>query len=352
MMHALVVAMSGQGVWNAGLFQDLANPLLWTGTLIFATPMILASTGGVISERAGVVNIAMEGMMLIGAFFSFMAVDILFDQHHMSAPLAVFLAIVVAMSCGCIIAAVHAWVCVKFHANQVVVGMAINSFALGLTGYLFFTLYPNPPGNLPGVALVRLPSFSLLGHHFGSLSDLSFLDLGQIAFGQSPIVYAAFLVVILAHIFLFHTKTGLRIRAVGEHPRAADTAGINVQRLRFFAVVLSGALSGLGGVFFSLNQGPALFNDNMTQGRGFIALAAMIVGKWTPLGALGACLLFGFGLSLAVIIQDNTIGPLALTVNLASMLPFIITIVAVTGIVGRSTPPAADGIPYDPAESS
>jgi len=344
--------LAATGFWNAGIFQDLSNPLLWTGTLTFAAPLILAATGGVISERSGVVNIAMEGMMLVGAFFSFFGVDHMVRNFHLPMGEAVFFGVLIAMGCGCLIAAVHGWVCVKFQANQVVVGMAINSFALGLTGYLFFTLYQNPPGNLPGVPLVHFPAFSLFGQHFGSLSGWSFLALGQILFNQSPIVYAAFAAVILAHFMLFRTKLGLRLRAVGEHPRAADTAGIHVQRLRFFAVVTSGALSGLGGAFFALNQSPALFNDNMTQGRGFIALAAMIVGKWTPFGALGACLLFGFGLSMEDIIQDQAIGNFYITSWLADMLPFIITIIAVTGVVGRSIPPAADGIPYDPTEAA
>ena len=352
-MNLLPHLLAASGFWNNGFFNDLATPLLWSSMLFFATPLILASTGGVISERSGVVNIAMEGMMLIGAFFGAFTVDKMVFLLHMPAWAGTLLGVLAAIACGTLIAAVHAYLSVWWQANQVVVGMGINLFALGLTSYLFFTIYPNgTPGNLPGVALVHFPAFTVFGIHFGSLSNLSFLSLGSILFSQSPITYAAFAAVVLVHIFLFRTKLGLRIRAVGEHPRAADSAGINVQRLRFFAVLLSGALSGLGGAYFSLNQTPGLFSDNLTQGRGFIALAAMIVGRWTPFGALAACLLFGFGFALADQIQGTTIGGFTLSFYLTNMLPFLITIIAVTGIIGRATPPAADGIPYDAAEAA
>lgn len=347
----MILAAAGLG--NVGLFNDLANPLLWTLTLSFAAPLILASTGGVISERAGVVNIAMEGMMLIAAFFGAFTVDKMVYLLQLPAWLGVTIGLLGAIMAGCLMAATHAWVCVKFFANQVIVGMALNLFALGLTSYLYFTIYPNgTPGGLPGIAHVHIPPIDIGPLHLGSLSDWSFLALGQIAFGQSPMVYIAFAAVILAHVFLFHTTLGLRIRSVGEHPRAADTAGINVQRLRFIAVVLSGGLSGVGGAYFSLNQTPAFFSDNMTQGRGFIALAAMIVGKWTPFGALGASLLFGFGYALSVILAGTTIGTFSVSANLLNMLPYVITIIAVTGLVGRSIPPAADGMPYDPAQAA
>jgi simple sugar transport system permease protein len=174
--------------------------------------------------------------------------------------------------------------------------------------------------------------------------------VGQIFFQQNPIFYLMLLLVVLAHLFLFRTKIGLRIRAVGEHPRAADTAGINVQALRYLAVILSGMLSGLAGGYLALAVSDT-FNDNMTSGAGFIALAAVIFGKWTPFGAFGATLLFGFGLALRYSLQ-NTTGPLQDYSTLIAALPYVLTIVALAGFVGRATAPAADGIPYDPAEAA
>jgi simple sugar transport system permease protein len=171
--------------------------------------------------------------------------------------------------------------------------------------------------------------------------------IGQIFFKQSPIFYLMLLCVILIQIFLFRTTMGLRVRAVGEHPRAADTAGINVQRLRFLAVLPSGVLSGLAGGYLALAISYT-FSDNMTSGRGFIALAAMIFGKWNPLGAFGACVLFGFGEALYDNLQ-NTTGPLQDYSTLIATLPYVLTIVALAGFIGRAIPPAADGIPYDPA---
>ncbi|HEV3312410.1 MAG TPA: ABC transporter permease, partial [Chloroflexota bacterium] len=337
MVHMLA---AGSFFFNGGIFQDLSQPLLWFLAISFATPLILASTGGTISERSGVVNIAMEGMMLVGAFFSAYTVDQIVNLAHLPAWAGTLFGVLGAVAAGCLIAGLHAIACVRFRANQVIVGMAINLFALGLTSYLYFTIYPNgTPGSLPGIPPLHIPaihfSWSIVHLNLGSLSDLRFMSLGYILFQQNPIVYIAFALVIIAHVFLFHTTLGLRIRSVGEHPRAADTAGINVQRLRYLAIILSGGLSGLGGSYFALN-GSGLFSDDMTQGRGFIALAAMIVGKWTPFGATGACLLFGFGESMSIILGGNTtIGSYTLSTYMVNMLPYLITIIAVTGIVGR-----------------
>jgi simple sugar transport system permease protein len=171
--------------------------------------------------------------------------------------------------------------------------------------------------------------------------------LGQVLFEQNPIVYLMLLLVVAVHVFLFRTTLGLRIRAVGEHPRAADTAGINVQALRYLSVILSGLLSGIAGAYLALASAGG-FSDNMTSGRGFIALAAMIFGKWTPFGAFGACLLFGFGQALYNSLQSQT-GPLQDYSTLIAALPYVLTIVALAGFIGRAIPPAADGVPYDPA---
>jgi ABC-type uncharacterized transport system permease subunit len=339
------VFILGASICNAEFCQVLSEPLLWETTLGFSAPLILAAVGGTLSERSGVVNIAMEGMMLVGAFCAAYIADQSATIMGMPVWGAALAGVIGAVVVGSAVAWLHAWACIRFHANQVVSGMAINLLALGFTSYLYYTLYGanGTPGNLAGVPNANIPI----------LSNINFLSLGAILFQLNPIVYAAFASVILAHIFLFRTKIGLRIRSVGEHPRAADTAGINVQRLRYLAVILSGALSGLGGAYLALNGPHGLFSDDMTGGDGFIALAAMIVGKWTPFGAMGACLLFGFGQALAIALQGQfSIGTYSVSVYMLNMLPYLITIVAVAGLIGRSTPPAADGIPYDPAESS
>lgn len=344
-MNALFEVLAiGAGIGNLGLWNTLAQPLLWQTTLAFSTPLILAAIGGTISERSGVVNIAMEGMMLVGCFFSAYTADKTASLMHFSPWEAAMAGVVGAVVAGCIMAWFHAWASIRFQANQVVSGMAINLLALGLTSYLFYTLYGSQgtPGNLAGIPNANIP---LLG-------GIKFMSLGSIVFQQNIITYLAFASVILAYLFLFRTTLGLRIRSVGEHPRAADTAGINVQRLRYLAVVLSGGLSGLAGAYLALNGPHGLFSDNMTGGRGFIALAAMIVGKWTPFGAMGACLLFGFGQALAVSLAGLTVGSYEVSTYLLNMLPYVITIVVVAGLIGRSIPPAADGIPYDPAESA
>jgi simple sugar transport system permease protein len=332
------------GFWSLGVWNTLRQPLLWQTTLAFSAPLILAAVGGTISERSGVVNVAMEGMMLVAAFFSAYSADKAASLLHVSPPLAALIGVLGAVVAGSLMAWLHAWACIRYQANQVVSGIAINLLALGLTSYLFYTLYGSQgtPASLAGIPNVSIPV----------LSNIQFLALGPILFQLNPLVYAAFASVIAAHFFLFRTTLGLRIRSVGEHPRASDTAGINVQRLRYMAVILSGALSGLAGAYLALNGPHGLFSDNMTGGRGFIALAAMIVGKWTPFGAMGACLLFGFGQALAITLAGTTIGTYEVSTYLVAMLPYLLTIVAVAGLIGRSTPPAADGIPYDPAESA
>lgn len=343
-MNALTiaVAMAG-GLGDLGIWNTLTQPLLWQTTLAFSTPLILAAIGGTISERSGVVNVAMEGMMLIACFFSAYTADKTASMLHFSPGVAAMAGVVGAIVSGSLLAWLHAWASIRFQANQVVSGMAINLLALGLTSYLYYTLYGSQgtPSNLAGIPNVNIPV----------LGGISFLSLGSILFQQNPITYLAFLTVIVAYYFLFRTTLGLRIRSVGEHPRAADTAGINVQRLRYLAVTLSGALSGLAGAYLALNGPHGLFTDNMTGGRGFIALAAMIVGKWTPFGAMGACLLFGFGQALAISLSGLTLGSYEVSQYLLNMLPYVVTIIVVAGLIGRSTPPAADGIPYDPAAS-
>jgi general nucleoside transport system permease protein len=339
----LIPSVLAEGLFKAGFFQVLSHPILWESTLAFAAPLLLASVGGCISERSGVVNIGMEGMMLISAFFGAFTVDKVSSLFGLPGSAAAICGVLGAIGAGSLTGWLHAWACVRMRANQVVSGMAINLLALGVTNYLLLTVFQNgsTPANLAGIPSSHVPI----------LGDISFLSLGSIFFSQNVLVYVALASVLAAHVFLFRTKLGLRLRSVGENPDASETAGIDVRRVRHVAVIVSGALCGLAGAYIALNGPNGSFTDNMTAGRGFIALAALIVGRWTPLGALGACLLFGFGASLDNNLSGLTLGTFQVSGSLLDMLPYLITIVAVAGLIGRSAPPAAGGVPYDPAEA-
>ncbi|WP_425807344.1 ABC transporter permease [Desulfitobacterium sp. Sab5] len=305
-------------IWN-----ELAKPELWAATLAMATPIALPALGGTFSERSGVVNIAMEGIMLIGAFFA-----VLFS-HLTYNP---WLGLIGAMIMGAIISLLFAWFTIHIGADQIIVGMGINIFAAGLTAFMLNSIFgyggtPRETPALPDIALPFLKDIPFIGPIFGQ---------------QNSTVYIMLILVVISHCFLFHTNLGLRIRAVGENPQAADTAGINVWRIRYLGVILGGMLSSLGGVYLSLGLLNS-FEVNMSSGRGYIALAAMIFGKWTPVGSLGASLLFGFAMALSMVLQGTGI-----SANLIQMLPYGLTILALAGLVGRSTAPAADGIPYRP----
>jgi len=303
----------------------LATADLWRLTLEAAALLLLPALGGVISERSGVVNIAMEGMMLTGAFFSVVA-DLAWHNPWAAA--------LVGIIAGGLMALIHAVVSIRFRADQIVSGIAINIFAAGLTVFLVNRLY--------GLADVG---------HVGQANLLPYINvplldqipfLGRVLFQQNVVVYAALILLVVVHLILFRTRLGLRIRAVGEHPQAADTAGINVYVIRYGAVITSGLLSGLAGAFLAIGISNT-FVPNMTDGRGYIALAAMIFGKWTPFGAFVACLIFGLG---QAIYDNNSI--IHVSQYLLSMLPYVLTLVVLAGVVGRSIPPAADGIPYAP----
>ncbi len=323
------------------LFHALISSNTWHTTLEFAALLILPALGGVISERSGVVNIAMEGMMLTGAFTS---VIITLAMHNLGVndAFSVILGVLAAMLAGGVMALIHALVSINFKANQIVSGVAINIIALGLTSYLVFVLTPAGQGVPSLPQTLRLPQFSLAP--LASIPGVGpFLD--YVLFQQNIVFYLALLILIGAQFFLFRTNLGLRIRAVGEHPQAADTAGVNVRLLRYLCVLSSGLLSGLAGAYLALGIA-GVFNPNMTNGRGFIALAAVIFGKYTPLGAAVACLIFGLGGGLGIPLQDLSSSP-NLT-NLLNTLPYLFTLIALVGLVGRTTPPAADGIPYEP----
>jgi general nucleoside transport system permease protein len=299
-------------------------------TLVLATPLTYAAIGGMFSERSGVVNIGLEGMMLMGAFFGAWGADVTSSWA---------LGIVIGIAAGAALGLVHAFFAIHLRADQIVGGTAVNFLALGITGYLYNDIYGNAgtPDNLPSIPNVHLGFLkSIPPHGLGRFLQDVFGDLNLM-------IWLSYLVLVLSYIVLFKTAVGLRIRSVGEHPRAADTVGISVYGVRYVSVTLSGALAAMGGVFLSLGYVDS-FTENMTAGRGFIALAALIFGKWRPFGAFGAALLFGFSSAVAPQLQNvsswQTYG------TLFAALPYILTLIAVAGLIGRSIPPAADGQPY------
>ena len=296
---------------------------LFASMLRYATPLMFAAIGGMLSERSGVVNIGLEGMMLMGAFFGIMAADKL-DSW--------ILGLLVGVLSGGALALLHAIWSVHLRADQIISGFAVNFLALGLTGYLFIDIYgqegtPTDIPSIPNVRLAFLDGIPFFGDIFGNLNLM---------------IWIALLLVPLSWLLLFKTPLGLRIRAVGEHPRAADTVGIDVYRIRYGAVVASGMLAAAGGAFLSIGFVNS-FNENMTAGRGFIALAAVIFGNWRPFGAAAACLLFGFSSALAQRLPEYSES----AATLFQALPYVLTLIAVAGVIGRSVPPAADGRPYE-----
>jgi len=300
----------------------VVNSGLFAATLVYATPLAYAALGGIFSERSGVVNIGLEGMMLTGAFFGIWGT--VWSGHWE-------VGLVVAMVSGAVVALVHAVFSIHLRADQIVTGTAINFLALGITGYAFIDIYGSngtPPSidSVPNVNLPGVDSIPGIGGVFGSLNLM---------------IWIVFALLILTEVILFRTPIGLRIRSVGEHPRAADTVGIPVYRVRYVCVILSGILAALGGAYLSVGF-VGSFGQNMTAGRGFIALAAVIFGKWRPYGAFGACLLFGFANGLADRLQSVA----GVSPNLLATLPYVLTLIALVGLVGRSRPPAADGQPY------
>lgn len=290
--------------------------------LVKATPLIYAGLGGVISENAGVVNIGLEGMMAAGAFAAVAA-----SFYTGSLPLAVL----AALATGSLLGLLLAYLAVTQRADQIIVGMAINVIAIGGAAFMLALLF-GQPGASPEV------------HSFGSLGAASSGALTD--FVMRPQRYALFWLAIVLigvlHVYLYRTKSGLHLRAVGEAPHAALTAGINVAAYRYAATIAGGALAALGGAYLSIGE-VDLYSDGMVAGRGFIALAAVIFGRWTPLGTAGACLFFGFFSSLQIALQRANV-----PAQLLEMLPYLLTIVAIAGFIGRSRPPAAGGVPFTP----
>ncbi len=304
-------------MWFEGLF----TPDLFNAMIRIATPLALAAIGGTFCERSGVINIALEGLMLTGAFAGVVV------SYLTGNP---WLGILGAALVAGILSLAHAFASVHLMANQVVVGTAINFFALGATGFMTEYIFKQPGAtpSVPGLSPVKIPF----------LGDIPWI--GHIFFNHTPIVYMTFLIVILGHFVLFKTTLGLRIRAVGEHPRASDTVGISVAKMRYLAVFISGLLGGLAGANLSV-ENVKLFSEGMSAGRGFIALAANIFGKWTPIGSWVASLVFGFAGSLELRVQLLKVPP-----EFLLMLPYVLTIIVLAGAMGRAIPPAAIGKPY------
>jgi len=292
-------------------------------TLVTATPLTLAALGGMMSERSGVVNIALEGIMLTGAFVGYAAA---FATHNL------WLGVVAAILAGMLIAALHAVLSINFLVDQIVSGTVINILAVGITGVFYRNFIESQntagPGTLPQWNIPLLSQIPVLGPIF---------------FQNQFVTYAMLVLIVLVHFTLFHTVWGLRTRACGEHPLAAETAGINVYFVRYVNVIASGALAGLGGAYFSLQQ-IGNFLPGMTGGRGFIGLAAMIFGHWTPVGAFLASLLFAGSDQVGSRLQSVFHVPIPL--QFLGMIPYILTIVVVAGAMGRAIAPAADGKPY------
>ena len=307
--------------------ENLGEAIEWgalgAATLRYATPLTFAALGGLFSERSGVVNIGLEGMMLMGAFFGIWAT---------AETGSWIVGIAAAMVAGGLLALLHAFFSIHLRADQIVSGTAVNFLALGITGYLFIDLYGDEgtPANVAEIPDVRLRF----------LEDVPFMGA---VFGQlNLMIWVSFAVLVATYIVMFKTSIGLRIRSVGEHPRAAETVGISVYGVRYAAVTLSGMLAALGGAYLSIGFVHS-FGENMTAGRGFIALAALIFGNWRPFGAFGAALLFGFSSAIAIRLPQ-AYGESAGT--LFETLPYVLTLIAVAGVIGRSIPPAAVGRPY------
>jgi general nucleoside transport system permease protein len=310
----LVWAAAGKSLNLLGMLES---------TLLRAVPLTLGALSGILCERAGIINIAIEGMMLTAAFMGSLVG---------SASGSLIIGTIAGVLGGALLGALLAALSIRYRVDQIIGGTVINIFALGLTSYLsarLFTTYQNL--NSPGrFSVIEIPL----------LSEIPII--GPILFAHNIFVYLMFILIAVVHIGLFRTRWGLRVRAVGEHPKAADTVGIKVLTVRYRNVILGGMVAGLAGAYLTLGS-VGRFDENMTAGKGFIALAAMIFGRWNPIGAFGAALVFGFADSL-----QNKLSILSVPIpsEFLLMAPYLVTILVVAGFVGRARPPAADGLPY------
>lgn len=318
-----VLLISGFLIWaTQGKSLNLTGMLV--SSIVRATPIGLAALAGIYSERSGVVNIGIEGMMLMGAFTSVV---------FASVTKSLFIGVLIGALFGMLMGLLHAVLCIRYRVNQIISGAGIIILGLGITTYLMrLVLDVHPELNSPGAAI----------------SSLQFLGLwripviGPIFFNQSSLIYLLWFLLVFTQILLYYTRWGLRVRSVGEHPKAADTLGINVFRVRYISVLISGAIAGLAGTYVSIGAAGS-FSEGMTAGKGFLGLAAMIFGNWNPGGAYLGALIFGFFDSWQ---EKLSILQLGIPVELLSMAPYIATMIVLAGFVGRSRMPAADGTPY------
>ncbi len=299
---------------------DLVGML--ASSLRMSTPIALGAMAGIMCERSGVVNIGIEGMMLAAAAFGFGA-NLFFGN--------IWIGVLVAILVGGLMAALHAVLSIRFKTDQIISGTAINILAVGASGFLRRAYLVKAYFVGQTLPLIKIPL----------LSEIPVL--GSVFFRSQPIVYTMLFLLPLLHVVLFYTPWGLRTRAVGEHPRAADTVGVNVFKTRYINVIIGGCIAGLAGAWFSLET-VGSFEDVMTGGKGFIALAAMIFGNWNPIGAFLGALLFGFADALQIKLQILNV---PLPYQFLGMAPYIVTMIVVAGLIGRATPPAAEGVPYE-----
>lgn len=305
----------------------LFEPAYWQALLVatvrMTIPILLAAIGGVFSERSGVVNLGLEGCMLVGCLAGVLG------SYYLGGAWA---GILIAVLAGMAISLVFAFVTVTLATNQVLAGTALNFLCTGLTGFFLRALFGirTDPVKVKAFAVWPVPV----------LSKIPFI--GPVFFEHVPLVYLAYIILPVAHFVLYRTKIGLQIRASGEHPRALDTVGIDVFRIRYLCLLTCGALCAVGGAFLSLGE-LQWFAEEMTAGRGFMAMAAVVLGKWTPFGVFGAAALFGF--AEAVQLRVQALG-FKIPVEFTMMLPYVLTMVALAGLIGKATPPVADGRPY------
>jgi simple sugar transport system permease protein len=330
-LFGIVLGLLAQKSSTAHLDQVVVWSALVAATLRYATPLTFAAIGGLFCERSGVINVALEGMLLTGAFFGIWGA---IWAHPWAGGWAWVVGLVTAALAGMALAAIHAVWAIHLKVDQIISGTAINFLALGITGYLFIDKYGDSgtPGNVPDYGIPDI--------HIHFLENWYFIGgiIGQL----NLMIWLSFALLVATYIFVFRTPYGLRLRAVGEHPRAADTVGISVYKTRYLAVIASGAIAAMGGAYLSIGFVHS-FNEGMTNGTGFIGLAALVFGKWRPFPTWAATLLFGFSSALADRLPSaygNQWG------TLFQALPYLLTLIAVAGVIGRSIGPAAAGRPY------
>lgn len=314
------------------MFSEIVTPELFASAVRLATPIALAAIGGAVCERSGIVNIAMEGLMLISAFAGVTAALLTGST---------WIGVIAGVLAAVIFSAIHAWASINLRTEQVISGTAINILALGVTGFLMETIFGHP-GTTNSVRTIP-PVLDLPMGGDGVLGTI-WMWIDVVFLSYTPIVYIGIFSAVFLTWAMYRTRWGLRLRALGEHPRAADTVGVNVMRGRWVAVLISGVMAGLAGANLTLEQ-VGSFTENMTNGRGFIALAANIFGRWTPGGAYLASLLFGFADALQLKLQLFS-DVINIPPQFFLMLPYVLTVVVLAGVVGRAVAPAAVGKPY------